>query len=500
MGQPEAPDPDPRFGAARAALATAFSAGTDGSATELTSEALTALVDDVLTAGDDAVRLRATWLLLTVLTGALPSPHDLDDAVVALRTHGPAELVGRVVGAAPPASRVLPSRCLGGTWVDVTTTARTSNQAGVPRVVRRLVAEWGEPDGVTLVVWDALGFRTLDADERAQLGLPAAAAVAPGTRVVPLGATFSAVEVLRPEEHANAVEAMALAGVADVRGIVYDLASLVETHPDAARGPFLHHLSALAQGSRVSAISHAVAADVTDYFSVLRRNGRAAPDVSGHPLPDDAEWDGEPSPEARASLESQLRGDSTWPLVAVVSSLHRRKNHARLLAACEELWEQGVAFRLLVVEGTGSRIPALQRAFDRLVERGRPLTVLSHVSDAELQAAYRLARVSAYASLAEGYGLPIVESLAAGTPVVTSRFGSMAELADGGGVLEVDPRDVGAIAAALRSALEGDPDFEPVAKGAEARTPARSWQEYARTVGAFLGIHDNDVGTERRAP
>jgi glycosyltransferase involved in cell wall biosynthesis len=490
---PELPD---GLEQARADVARAWDAAADqGAAAAVTSRHLSALVAQALDAADPETGTRAVWLLLVALTGALPGLKELEDAWLTLRAAGAADVVTAAVTAAVEPARSRSVTCTGSTLVDVTITAGTRNLAGVPRVVRELVRAWGEPAGVEYVVWEESGLRTLALEERASLGLPAEAARPPGTWVVPWQARYVVVEVMRPEAHASAVEAMALAGAVDLRGVVYDLASLVEPHPDATNGPFLHHLSALSRATAVSGISDAVAADVSDYFAVLARNGRPAPRVAAHVLPSGADVPAEGDPEAD-DLGSRLRGDPTWPVVLAVSSLHRRKNHARLLAACEQLWDEGLRFRLVAVEGTGSRVPAVAHAVDRMVEHGRPVTLLSHVSEPTLWAAYRLARVTAYVSLAEGYGLPIVESLAAGTPVVTSGHGSMAEIAAAGGVLLVDPRDEAAVTAGLRRVLTEPELYDELLAGVAARRHT-SWGEYAETVGAYLGVLP---GTDGRAP
>jgi glycosyltransferase involved in cell wall biosynthesis len=488
MSTPGPQDPQPHFAAARAAVALSWADPRDGARPDPQTPELAALVEDVLGATDQAARMRATWLLLVTLTGAMPSLQEVENAWLGVATGGPTELVVAAVGEAIEPIRSRLSRCLGGTLVDVTITAGTDNYSGVPRVVRQLVSAWGEPPGVHYVVWEAQGVRTLDGAERARLGLTPDTTVPPGTWVVPWDATYVVAEVMRPEAHATAVEAMAFAGVIDLRGIVYDLASLVEPNPDATRGPFLYHLAALSRGSRVSGISQAIAADLSDYYAIFARNGRPQPHVESHVLPEEA-GSFEGLDERVAVLDSRVRGDQAWPVVTVVSSLHPRKNHRRLFAACEQLWEEGLRFRLLAVEGTRSRTPSVARAVGRLVERGRPVTLLSQLSDPDLRAAYRLARLTAYVSLAEGYGLPIVESLAAGTPVIASGHGSMAEVAKGGGVLLVDPRDEESVVAGLRRCLTEPALYDDLLAGAVARSRT-TWGDYARSVGSFLGVLD----------
>ena len=73
---------------------------------------------------------------------------------------------------------------------------------------------------------------------------------------------------------------------------------------------------------------------------------------------------------------------------------------------------------------------------------------LGRVSDDELAALYRGARCLVYPSLYEGFGIPVLEAMACGTPVVTSAGGATEEVAGGAAVL-VDPRDPASIAAGI---------------------------------------------------
>ncbi len=80
------------------------------------------------------------------------------------------------------------------------------------------------------------------------------------------------------------------------------------------------------------------------------------------------------------------------------------------------------------------------------------VTWLPDASDVELAALYRGARCLVYASLYEGFGIPVAEALACGCPIVTSAGSPMAELA-GGDAVVVDPTDVAAIADAIAHAV-----------------------------------------------
>ena len=106
---------------------------------------------------------------------------------------------------------------------------------------------------------------------------------------------------------------------------------------------------------------------------------------------------------------------------------------------------------------------------------------LGEPTDEELAALMRGARCLVYPSLYEGFGLPVVEAMACGTPVITSRGGATEEVAGGAAVL-VDPRDAAVIAAAIEEA--GRRREELVAAG-RARAASFTWERSADLVEAL---------------
>jgi glycosyltransferase involved in cell wall biosynthesis len=105
------------------------------------------------------------------------------------------------------------------------------------------------------------------------------------------------------------------------------------------------------------------------------------------------------------------------------------------------------------------------------------------VTDTELWALYREARFSVFVSLHEGFGLPVAESLALGTPALTSNYGSLAEIAEGGGCATVDPRSDDQVIAGMRKLLTDDKVIATLRAQAAGR-PVRGWDEYARELWA----------------
>jgi glycosyltransferase involved in cell wall biosynthesis len=168
------------------------------------------------------------------------------------------------------------------------------------------------------------------------------------------------------------------------------------------------------------------------------------------------------------------------PLVVSVGSFEPRKNQLAVLTAAEQLWREGLRFQLLFMGG-GGWVTEADALMNRLTAEGRPVRRLTAVSDAELWQALRRARFSVFVSLHEGYGLPVAESLACGTPSLTTAHGSTREIADGGGALVVDPDDDQAIAEQMRRLLVDDDLVERLRTEARQRV-SRTWDDYAREL------------------
>jgi glycosyltransferase involved in cell wall biosynthesis len=165
------------------------------------------------------------------------------------------------------------------------------------------------------------------------------------------------------------------------------------------------------------------------------------------------------------------------PMVLVVGSHEPRKNHLAILHSAEILWREGLRFSLTFIGGSGWGDEFPRRAGE-LTEAGRSISIRRAVSDAELDEAYRTARFTVFPSLHEGFGLPVVESLAHGTPVITSNFGSTAQSAAAGGTVLVDPRDDADLTAAMRTLLTDDQVLARL-RAQVADRPERTWQDYA---------------------
>lgn len=125
-------------------------------------------------------------------------------------------------------------------------------------------------------------------------------------------------------------------------------------------------------------------------------------------------------------------GSSPAPCFCVVGSIEPRKNHALLLSVFESLWAQGHDVRLLVIGRPTADCAELVASLRNHPETGRRLLVLFDASDAEVVHAYSHCRALLFPSLAEGFGLPLVEARSRGALVIASDLPVFRELADDG--------------------------------------------------------------------
>jgi glycosyltransferase involved in cell wall biosynthesis len=170
--------------------------------------------------------------------------------------------------------------------------------------------------------------------------------------------------------------------------------------------------------------------------------------------------------------------------ILYVGTLEPRKNLARLIGAYRRLREEGVQHGLVIAGGRGWLCDDVFEAAGR-DGLGEHVIFTGHVDEDDLLALYQSADVFAFPSLYEGFGLPVLEAMACGVPVVCSDRGSLPEAA-GDAALLVDPTDESAIAAALARALRDD-DLrrELVARGLR-RAREFTWDKVARN---FLSVY-----------
>ncbi len=224
------------------------------------------------------------------------------------------------------------------------------------------------------------------------------------------------------------------------------------------------YLKLLASFDRIWAVSVASRDELTGFW---RWQGLGkVPPVEVLPL--GADFGG--APRVTAKVEPAVP-----PRLLCVGILEPRKNQRLLLDAGEELWAEGLAFELHLVGRINPHFGRPIVARIRELRKKHPdLHFHEAASDAEVARLYGLARASVFPTLAEGCGLPVLESLWQGVPCVCSDLPVLRENSDGGGCLPVKADDRQAWKDALRRVLTDDALRAGLATEARTR-PLPTW-------------------------
>jgi glycosyltransferase involved in cell wall biosynthesis len=306
--------------------------------------------------------------------------------------------------------------------------------------------------------------------------------VSSSTRIVRTAAQQSIVAVAARRARVDLLHSLGnIAPLIGPRGVVtmHDLIYL--RHPETTSGLLAKGLGQLApavarRAARIIAVSQATADDLRELLGVPAAKIDVVP--SGPGLAPDAT----PTPEAelRASL-----GLGPGPLVLSVSARRPHKNLARLIEAIGR------------VDGAQLVLPGYPTAFDddlrevaRRVGAADRVHLCGWIDDGQLEGLYAAATCLAFPSLAEGFGLPILEAMARGLPVACSSVSALPEVA-GDAALLFDPYNIEAIAGAIAALLDDAALRARLAQRGRARAASFTWElaaagtaaSYARALG-----------------
>jgi hypothetical protein len=477
---------DQRISAAAAAVIGVEAAEPDSAPGYATSVFLPRLLEQARSSSSPAV----VWLILTAVTGRFPSVETIRRVQRSIRLDPPDEvervLLWTAITSAGKSRLDLPMRVVSHPVIDVDTSGRSDYQSGIHRVVRETVSRWIVRHDVELAIWDDTYsvFRSAAPREHGRVtryGGPFLPGVDDAAYEPELIVPWDTVVVL-PDVPLGA-PAEALTGIALYSGnrltaVGYDLIPITSAetrplHEAVAAGEWLVPLKA---AHRIAGISNSATAEFKGFAQMLSAQGLSGPKVEEVKLPAGAPPDWFTVPE---------RTTHPTPRFVFSGTREPHKNHRALLYAAERLWAEGLDFEVRLIGGNGWTDEHVGDTIKRLKADRRRLVDLGRVTEEDLWTELATADGVVFVSLHEGYGLPVAEALAVGTPVLTTSYGSQAEIARDGGCLVADPRDDESLVTALRrfvadSALRGE-----LAREARER-PRVSWNGYADELWDFL--------------
>jgi glycosyltransferase involved in cell wall biosynthesis len=254
---------------------------------------------------------------------------------------------------------------------------------------------------------------------------------------------------------------------------VYDLAFL--EHPETAVPSLAAYLNkvvpeAVAAADVVAAISYATKQALITHYKAPPEKITVIPCGVGPQF--QCITDQTRLEETRRKFELQ------HPFIFSVGTLEPRKNHLGLIKAFYEAQKsrKGPAM-LAIAGGKGWMYEETQRLIAELKLENK-VRFLGRVSESELITLYSLADIFAFPSFFEGFGIPPLEAMACGTPVITSNTSSLPEVA-GDAALLVDPHDIHAIAQAITEVMENETLQEDLRQKGYAQVQRYTWSQAA---------------------
>jgi glycosyltransferase involved in cell wall biosynthesis len=250
--------------------------------------------------------------------------------------------------------------------------------------------------------------------------------------------------------------------------LVHDLVAFVDGASAQSRAARIERATiarAMRRAAGLQCVSEATRSDL------IARFPRVAPRAFSVPLAADARFHAA-SPDPSILARHDLRPHR---YVLAVGTLEPRKNLPRLISAWTRVDDGIRGDAVLALVGPRGWDDDATLASARAAGSVR---LLGHVPDDDLPALYAGSACFAYPSLYEGFGLPVLEAMAAGSPVVTSSISSLPEVA-GDAALLVDPRDEPAITRALERLLADPVLAQELCARGRARAAMFSWERFA---------------------
>jgi glycosyltransferase involved in cell wall biosynthesis len=179
-----------------------------------------------------------------------------------------------------------------------------------------------------------------------------------------------------------------------------------------------------------------------------------------------------------SQLNPKSRYIPSFPYILSVGTVQPRKNYGRLIQALVALRSRNYDVHLVIAGGSGWLTDSIYETIES-THMQNFVHFIGFADDTDLPALYSGATCFAFPSLYEGFGLPVLEAMACGTPVVTSNVSSLPEVA-GDAALMVNPYDVEAIADALRRLIDDSALRTELIEKGRIRASHFSWDNSAQ--------------------
>jgi glycosyltransferase involved in cell wall biosynthesis len=199
------------------------------------------------------------------------------------------------------------------------------------------------------------------------------------------------------------------------------------------------------QVDAIITVSQSSKADIMKYLH--------APDDKVHVVPPGIHTDFQPASRLRQRNVCE-KYHLSQPYILYVGSIEKRKNLVRVLKAFSQFYQKRQSHRLVIVGPKKWHYTLIENVFNE-IDVGDSIIFTGYVAQEDLPVIYSAADLFIYPALYEGFGLPVLEAMACGTPVITSNVSSLPEVA-GDAALLVDPYDVDAIETALHEMIEDE--------------------------------------------
>ncbi|WP_159727429.1 glycosyltransferase family 1 protein [Methylosinus sp. Ce-a6] len=350
--------------------------------------------------------------------------------------------------------------------VDMTSTHRTIGRTGIQRVVREIARAMVESGaGIPVFMEEGRLFSHFTHEK-----LPDEVTPAAGDKFLLLDAGWHLTA-----EYSHMIDAVADAG-GETIGCLYDLIPILypSVVTDSAQSAFVEWFDLLVRKSdAIVGISKAVIDDFDAYARARRLPCKPGLRLGWWPLGADFQAPSDAAPSARAMQAAA----GPAPLFLSVGTLEPRKGHAIALDAFDRWWREGADVRYVIVGSKGWNVRALQRRILTHPEFGRRLFWLQGVSDADLRHLYQSTRALVFPSIAEGFGLPLVEAAHFGARAIASDIRVFREVG-GDWASYFDPADSDALLARMKEAMAAPVSAPP----REIISWRRSAEELARIL------------------